>query len=322
MKPTVLKLLIIIFINILPLAALAQNNDDPAAGFSGRLQVGGLFMQTDSQLSTHGSNRRIDDLNDPADNQEMMSAIASAYLQYRFDSGTVLYAGNPLEAGEGLSLSSGLRQPMGDAGILDLSVNWLPIEEVWKNPYQTGSSRTETEVEAYGVEIEWLEIGGGPWEMRYRIDRFDVDDDEIGEIEPDLQRRSWTHELGVKYNLSLSPGTLVSPELSYTVADKEGRSNSYQGVRIGAILQSARPPWVFIGVVSGAFHQYEKTHPIFDKTRREGAVTAVGQVMRQNLFGQPNLFASLLGGYVWSDANIDFFDSQTLLGVASVGIQF
>ena len=87
-------------------------------------------------------------------------------------------------------------------------------------------------------------------------------------------------------------------------------------------MQSARPPWVFIGVVSGAVHQYQKTHPLFDKTRQEGAVTAVGQVMHQNLFDQPNLFASLLVGYVWSDANIDFFDSRTVLGVASVGIQF
>jgi hypothetical protein len=158
--------------------------------------------------------------------------------------------------------------------------------------------------------------------MRYRIDRFNVDDDEIGEIEKDLQRHGWTHELGVKYNLPLSPGTTISPELSCTYADKEGLSNSYQGVKVGAVLQSVRPPWVFIGVVSAAFHLYQKTHPLFDKTRQEGAVTVVGQVMRQNLFGQPNLFASLLGGYVWSDANIDFFDSRTVLGVASVGIQF
>jgi hypothetical protein len=44
--------------------------------------------------------------------------------------------------------------------------------------------------------------------------------------------------------------------------------------------------------------------------------------MRQNLFGQPNLITSLLGGYVWSDANIDFFDCQTVLGMASMGTQF
>jgi hypothetical protein len=77
-----------------------------------------------------------------------------------------------------------------------------------------------------------------------------------------------------------------------------------------------------IGVIDGAFHHYQKTHPLFDKTRQESIVTVVGQVMRQNLFNQPNLFATLLCGYVWSDSNIDFFDNRTVLGLVSAGIQF
>jgi hypothetical protein len=45
-------------------------------------------------------------------------------------------------------------------------------------------------------------------------------------------------------------------------------------------------------------------------------------VIRPNLFGMQRLFASLAAGYIWSDANIDFFDSQTVIGLASVGIDF
>ncbi len=322
MKTFLVNSIIAIFINVLPLTVLAQNDSGSTPGFSGRFQAGGLIIETDSQLSTQNRNRRIDDLNGPADTQQESIALVSAYVRYQFESGTAVYAGNPLEAGEGLSLVAGVSQPIGDAGTVDLSVNWLPIEEVWKNPYQTGSARDETDLEAYGLKIEWQEIGGGPWELNYKIDRFDVDDDEIGEIEDDLKRGGWTHEAGVKYNLTLSPGTSVKPELSFTYSDKEGASNSYQGVKVGAILQHARPPWVFIGVASGAFNQYQETHPLFGKTRHESVVTAVVQVMRQNLFGRPNLFASLLGGCVWSDANIDFFDSRTVLGMASVGIQF
>jgi hypothetical protein len=313
---------IAIFITVVPLTVLAQNDAGSASGLSGRLQAGGLFVQTDSQLSTHGSNRHIEGLNEPADTQQMITGLVSAFLQYQFENGTAIYAGNPLEVGEGLSLAAGVSQPMASAGTLDLSLKWLPFEEVWKNPYQTERAREETGLDAYGLKVEWEEIGGGPWEMRYEIGRFDVDDDESGDMDNDLQRSGWTHDVGITYNLSLSPRTTLSPELAYTYADKEGLSNSYQGVKMGAILQSARPPWVLIGVVSGAFNQYRKNHPIFDKTRQESAVTVAAQVMRQNLFGRPNLFASLLGGYVWSDANIDFFDSQTVLGVASVGIQF
>ena len=110
--------------------------------------------------------------------------------------------------------------------------------------------------------------------------------------------------------------------MAYTYTDKQGRSNSYQGVKAGALLQRARPPWVLIGVVYGAFHQYEETHPLFDKTRQEGVVTTFAQVMRLNLFGYSHLFANVGGGYIWADSNIDFFDSQTVIGLASLGIRF
>lgn len=306
----------------LPEASLAQGPGAPQPGFSGRLEAGGLFLQTDSQLPPHGSVRHVDDLDDPADTHQLISGLAIVSLRYQFESGTAIYAGNPLEAGEGLSLAAGVSQPMGGAGTLDVAVSWLPIEEVWKNPYQTEGARDETGVDAYGLRIKWQEMGGSPWELSYKIDRRDVEDDEIGDLEDDLQRDGWTHDLGLKYTLPLAPGTSISPHLAYTYADKEGPSNSYHGVKAGALIQRARPPWVLIGVVYGAFNQYQETHPLFDKTRKEGVVTTFAQVMRLNLFGYQRLFASLAGGYVWSDANIDFFDSRTLLGMATVGINF
>jgi hypothetical protein len=307
---------------IIPEASLANGPGAPQPGFSGKLQAGGLFLQTDSQLSPHGSIRHVDDLDGPADTHQLITGLAIVSLRYQFESGTAIYAGNPLEAGEGLSLAAGVSQPMGAAGTLDVAVTWLPIEEIWENPYQTEGARDETSVNAYGLKVEWQQIGGSPWELSYKIDRFDVDDDVIGDLEEDLQRDGYTHELGIKYSLPLSPGTIISPQLAYTYADKEGPSNSYHGVKAGALIQRARPPWVLIGVVYGAFHQYQETHPLFDKTRKEGVVTTFAQVMRLNLFGYQRLFASLAGGYVWSDANIDFFDSRTVLGLATVGINF
>ncbi len=301
--------------------ALAQEPGASDAGLSGRLQGGAFYLQTDSQLSTNGSNRRTDDLNGPADTHDTLSGLAAIYLKYQFESGTALYAGNPLEAGEGIAVSAGVSQPIGNS-LLDLSIIWSPIEEVWENPYQTGSARDETEVDAYGVKLEWQEIGGSPWEISYRIDRFDVADDVIGDLEADLERDGWTHELGLSYTLSLTPGLSLEPRLSYTFADKAGRSNTYHGVEAGVLLQRARPPWILIGVISGAFHQYQETHPLFDETRQEGLLTTFAQVMRLNLFGLPRLFASAGAGYIRSDSNIDFFDSGTLIGLASVGFQF
>jgi hypothetical protein len=61
---------------------------------------------------------------------------------------------------------------------------------------------------------------------------------------------------------------------------------------------------------------------LFGKTRHESGITTFAQVMRLNLFNVERLFASFGAGYVWSNANIDFFDSQTVIGLASVGINF
>lgn len=302
--------------------ATAQGPDAPPSGFSGKLQAGGLFLQTNSQLSTEGTNRRTDDLDGPANPHQLITGLATVSLRYQFEGGTAIYAGNPLEAGEGLSLAAGVSQPIGKAGTLDAAVVWLPIEEVWENPYLVNSARDTTGADAYGFKLEWQQIAGSPWEMGYKIDRFDVEDDVIGDLESDLERDGWTHGLGVKYTLPLSPGTSIKPELTYTYADKDGPSNSYHGVKAGALFVRARPPWVLIGLVSGAYHHYQKSHPLFDRTRQEGSLTGFGQVMRLNLFGNPQLFASVMGAYVWSDSNIDFFDSRTLLGLATVGINF
>jgi hypothetical protein len=310
-----------LFIFTIPLTLRAQGPPDSPSGFSGRLQAGGLFMQTTNQLSTESGNQRTEDLDGPANTRDILTGMAFLYLQYQFESGTTLYVGNPFEAGEGLTLQAGMSQPIG-ASTLDVNAIWLPIENVWEDPYQVGRDRDETRVDAYGVQIEWQRIGGSPWELSYSLNRFDVEDDLIGDLEADLKRDGWTHEGGVKFNLALGPKLLLQPRVTYSYADKEGDSNSYHGIESGVLMRHTRPPWVLIGWVSGAYRSYQETHPLFDETRKEGEITTFAQLMRLNLFGFQRLFASVAGAYVWMDANIDFFDSQTLFGLATVGINF
>ena len=311
----------ILLLALVPATAFAQEAPPDPGGLSGRLQVGGFFLQTDSQLSTEGTNRRTSDLDGPAAPHTLLSGLAAVYLRYQFESGTALYAGNPLEAGEGLAVAAGVSQPIGES-TLDFSVTWSPIEEVWENPYQTNDAREETAVDAYGFKLEWQEIGGGPWQLSYGLGRIDVEDDVIGELEPDLERDGWIHRLGVEYTLPLSPGVELKPHLRYAYADREGESNRYHGMEAGFLVQRARPPWVLVGVLSGAYHHYPEDHPLFSEDRRDGILTAFGQVMHLNLFGFEQLFASMGAGYIRSDSSIDFFDSQTVVGLASVGINF
>ncbi|WP_300674557.1 DUF2860 family protein [Desulfoluna sp.] len=310
-----------LFLIFIPPAVHAQRKKDSEPGFSGRLQGGAIFIQTDSQLSTDATNRQTDTLDGPADTHHISSGIASVYLRYQFENGTAVYAGNPLEVGEGFALEAGISRSM-DAGTLDIALTSLPIGEVWKNPYQTVGPREKTDIDVYGLHVQWQEIAGSPWELEYKMAQIDIEDDGIGDLENDLERSGQTHELGIKYHLSPKGGFSLSPELSCTYGDINGRANSCQGMKLGALVKQVRPPWIFIGLVSGSHDQYKKKHPLFGKTRKESALTTFVQVMRLNLWGVERLFGSFGAGYVWTDANIDFYDSQTIMGLASVGINF
>lgn len=321
MKCNILKYLFFVLIIIAPRAVLSKDLRNSNYGFSGKLQGGAFFIQTDSQLLATYSGSINSTLDGPAEKYDEISPIASIYLNYQFEGGTSVYVGNPLQVGEDLNLAAGLKQPLGDS-TLDVAVTWLPIKEVWKNPYQTASPREKSDADVYGLRFKVLDFGGSSWEVNYRIDHIEIENDVIGDLENDLKRDGWVHELGVKYTLELRKGVSLCPELNYTYGDIEGHSNSYHGVNTGMTLQKILPSWVLIGQVSGFHNQYEKTHPLFAKTRQESGISTFGQVMRLNLFGVEELFASFVAGYIWSDANIDFFDNQTIVGLTSVGINF
>jgi hypothetical protein len=321
MQRSILKILITILLIVTPLTVYAQNSAGSESGISGSLQGGAYFFQTNSQLYAEDTNRQTNNLDGPAGTNQEFEGLLSIFLRYQFESGTAIYAGNPLEVGQDLALSAGVSQPMGDT-TLDMALTWIPINEVWKNPYKTSDSRVTTDMDAYGLRVKFLEIEGSPWEGIYNIDRIDIDDDEIGDLEKDLKRDGWKHELGAKYTVSINQEFSLRPELGLSYGDIEGRSNSYFGVNGGVLLQHIRSSWVFTGQVTGFYTQYQKTHPLFDKTRQEFGFMTLAQVVRLNLFGVEPLFASFVAGYVMSDANIDFFDSQTILGIASVGINF
>lgn len=317
----ILKRLMLLFLIMAAAPFCAKGADGSAPGFSGSLQGGAYYLQTDSRLYTEDENRRINDLDGPADTHAETAGLAAIDLRYQFAGGTALYAGNPLEIGEDLVVAAGLSQPVAGSR-LDLAATWLPASSVWKNPYQTVDSRIKTDAEAYGLRVQLQEIGGSSWEVSGSSDRIEIKDDEIGELINDLKRSGWTHEIGVKYTLPLQEGIGFSPELSYACGDFEGHSNRYHEIKLGLQLQAARPPWVLTGLVSGFHRQYQKVHPLFHKTRQEAGIFTFAQVMRLNLFGMEPLFASAGAGYVFTDADIDFYDSRTFIAIASVGLEF
>lgn len=304
-----------------PLSVQASGPGPSESGFSGRLLGGAFFMQTDSQFSTQSSNSVTTTLDGPANDHDLSSALASIYLRYQFENGSAVYIGNPLEGSDGFEVVSGVSIPTG-SGTWDMALTWSPLSDAWKNPYQTGLARDKTDVEDYGLRVQWQDIVGSPWGAEYTVSRINIEDDIIGKLYDDLKRDGLEHELKVNYTLALRPGLTLNPEIGYTYADIDGHSNRYDGISMGTKVMAIRFPWMFIGLTSVRQNQYHKRHPLYNKTLKDSGFTVFGQVMRLNLFGVKRLFASGGAGYIYTDANINFFDSQTFIGLASVGINF
>ena len=163
MKYNSLLSLFFVLIIIVPQAVLSKDLRNSDSGFSGNLQGGAFYIQTDSQLLATDSDSINSTLDGPAEKYDEISPIASIYLNYQFESGTSVYVGNPLQVGEDLNLAAGVKQPLGQS-TLDVAVTWLPIKEVWKNPYQTASPREKSDADVYGLRLKVLDFGGSPWE--------------------------------------------------------------------------------------------------------------------------------------------------------------
>ncbi len=299
----------------------AQEQEKENYGFSGRIQAGALFFQTDSQLIATDNNLVNHDLKDSAETYDNSMFFATGQVQYQFKSGTTLYVGNPLEVGQDVTLAAGVTHPM-DTTTLDVAVTWLPFGEVWKNPYLTGKKRQKSDLDSYGLRLKLTQILGSPWEAEYKLRSINVEEDDIGDLEADLQRDGRVHELGIKYTIPVGSGTSIRPDLGLSFGDIKGKSNRYHGVSAGVLCRKQAFPWIFIGRIGGSFKQYDSTHPIFNETRDEWGLNVFGQVMRLNLFGVEPLFASLMAGYGHSDANIDFFDSHSTIAMISTGVNF
>jgi len=310
-----------VFMILPPLADSAERPPDPETGFSGKCLAGFYAFQTDSRLSTDDDNRRIQDLNGPSDTYDLASVFASIDLMYRFENGTKVYAGNPLEDSKGLALAAGVSRPSA-LGTLDVALTWAPFEEVWKNPYDTTEIRETSDVETYGLRVQWEQIAQSPFNIEYSAERTEVEDDVIASLYEELERSGWTHEMAVSYGLRFGPTFSLTPEAGVTFGDIEGKSNRYHGFTLGAKFQRITPPWVFIGMASGSHQRYQKIHPLFGKTRRETGMTAFVQAIRLNLFNVERLFASFGAGCIASDSNIDFYDSRTAFVLAGVGFNF
>ncbi len=314
-------------LTFISLTALAQEGNMPKKnGFSARIEAGGIWINTTDQLFVHDKNEKTDNLNDEADSFSITSPLVMFDLRYRFqDSGTQIYLGTPLKD-PGIALALGLTQTFIDKSKLDVSIfsggRSGIRDEVWKNPYIAGVDRDETDVEDVGFAIDYDRILDTGLNLYYRYNLVDVDKDVIGTMFRDLKRDGVIHTTGLGYMIALDKSNMIIPGVEYSIGNLDGESNSYNGYRIKLGYKRMKKDYILTAFVSAYKNDYDRRHPIFNKTRDEKGYSATTIFTLLNPFGYEKFFTNFIVGQSNSDSNIDFFDKQTYVSGITIGYNF
>ncbi len=299
----------------------AQGPKEVRPGFSARVEAGVGYVTSTDQLDAD-ADKRADDLRSNADRFSNVLPLVLFNLRYTFESKRQVYFGTKRESGGPPGLALGAVLPLDDGSKLDAAVFGKPFEEVWKDPYLDGLRRSDTNKTTYGAKLEYSDILGTPVGVAYSVAHVDVDDDEIGARFDALERDGWVHEAEAEYPFPLGRGMSIVPSFQFTVGDLDGNANSYKGYQLKLGLRRFSTGYGFNLFAAVGVNDYDRTHPVFDKSRDDTNYSAFGVFTFSDLFGREALFCNLIAGYRHRDSNIGFLKADTFLGGLTIGYKF
>lgn len=338
-KTALVIAVLFLFVNV----AYALDPIPQEQGFSGFVRAGAGVISYKSNLVAGNrlldlEEKTIDSLTDKADSEKAGLPSIDYELAWTFaDSRTQLTFGTQLEDIARLEFGQQLavKQELPDKSIIaaGLLLTTIPTE-VWKDPYVTGEPRDETDRSSLGGRLVYDRIMGSGFEIKYSYRKIDIDDEESGSFlgltqdERDLLRRDGNnHAIDLNYRMKFQQRHLVIPSVSYLIRNRDGDAISNEA----AIFQMT---YIYLGnslglVLNGLVGRadYDKTNPIYGKKQEDEMYGANIQVIYRNPFGwkpfgHENFSVYALGSYLLNNANIDFYDTEIMAGIAGVMFRF
>jgi len=284
--------------------------------FSGRIGTGVMFIDSGNNLNPRGSKKVIENLDSAADPE--LSVIPLVLPAITYDAGEpggfklYLDTDPPIDEAGRFVVTLGGSSPLGKAGIADLATFFAPFDEVWKNPYLVGTERQTSSTSKYGVRLSLNRILGTGLRLNMVALRDDVDDDEIGLLEPTMARDGAVYAIGGNYSLAVSETLEIRPRFSVRRGIYDGDSNSF--VKYKAELE-ARYRWerlMLIPRVAFSFSDYDELNPIFGKTREDTGFDISLMANYMAPFGWVDWSVQVLAGCSRGDSNINFYDTESI----------
>jgi len=322
--------------------ALALDPIPQQSGFSGFVQPGAgyLNMKTNMVSSVAGfelSDKRINDLNDDPDSKSTAIVTMPFNIAYTFASSrTQVFLGSQIEDLLSFDISQqlGVKQEIGPAGVLQAGILFSGSTKVWKDPYVTNQNRDETSRSSTGAQLVWDKIFGSRLELGYSYRKIDLGSEKSGEFlgltnsqQDRLDREGDVHNVSAGYTFKFGEKHSLTPEVTliYEDLDGEAMANTGAGLKLTYLYAGDPITLVLNGSVGGA--DYDKSNPIYNKTRNDDSYGGSATVYYKNpwgwkLFGSEPMQFFVTGAYYAIDSNIDFYDQEALLGMGGIAFRW
>ena len=312
-------LLIIMLFPVLVLAGQSQEKDKN--GFFGSILLGGgVAAGKPSGLEVVDDNRKIHTLNERAEHQTRTIPFISGEFGYGFAStGTKISLSK--QKSEKSFADLVVEQPLKSLGTVR-AIFGYGRQDVWADPYITDVKRQEANEDSFNVELEWEEIAGTGLAATFKFSTIEVDQDLIGKRYKDLKRDGEIMATGIGYVFPVGKNQMIIPGFDFEVEDLDGKSNSSIKAGISAAHIIGFGKLNFMTSLAIGRREFDKTHPVFHKTRKEMQYEFSHLVTYSRPFDLKVFFLQGLLAYSRVDANLDFFTQDELMVGAGIGYEF
>ncbi len=312
-------LVICILLIALVMSASAQSEVVEQGGLYGDIRIGGgVVSSRPSGLEVFDDNEKLDSLDNSGNRQSVGIPLIGAEVGYAFNnSGTKIFAG--VDMGKPFYVSAS--QEFAGVGSLSLSALY-ENKNVWENPYLDGISRSKTDAESVGINMNWDNVLDT--RIRLFLDQkfIDVEQDRIGQIQPDLRRDGADTTMGIGFSMDWGSAGVLNSSLRHIWINRDGASNSGCGYAAGLKHALVKGRITYATSLEISRIDYDKLHPVFNKKREETTYGVLETVAFAAPFGFDNLYLFGVAAYGKTNANITFFDSSTVAFGTGIGYKF
>ena len=322
--------------------ALALDPIPKQSGFSGFIQPGLGYLSIESNtvakvLSFELSDKKISDLDEEPDSKSTVIATIPYKIAYTFaGSRTQVFLGT--ELGDLLSFDTaqqlGVKQEFGALGVFQAGLLFSGTTRVWKDPYVTGQNRDDTSRGNMGGQLVWDKIFGSNLELEYSLRKVDIGSEKSGEFlgltnsEQDrLDRNGTVHRLSAGYAFKFGGQHTLTPQITLFSEDLDGEAMANTGADFQLTYFYDGDPisLALNGYVGQA--DYDKSNPIYDKTREDDRYGVSATMYYRNpwgwtLFGSEPMRFFVTGAYTAVDSNIDFYNQEAVLGMGGIAFRW